>query len=91
MIKIKAAVLPAYKEKFELSTISLDTDLRPEDILVKVVATGICHTDLVVRDEQLPFGLPAILGHEGAGIVDRLIKFYNWRKSTRLLKILKEE
>ncbi|HJV18796.1 MAG TPA: NAD(P)-dependent alcohol dehydrogenase [Sediminibacterium sp.] len=68
-MEIKAAVLPATKQKFELNTISLDADIRPEEVLVKVEATGICHTDLVVRDAQMPFAVPAILGHEGAGIV----------------------
>jgi len=65
-MEITAAVLPATKQKFELNTISLDTALRPEEVLVKVVATGLCHTDLAVRDAQLPFEIPAILGHEGS-------------------------
>lgn len=71
-MEITAAVLPAPKQKFELTTIQLDTQLRPEEILVKIVATGLCHTDLAVRDQQLPFEIPAILGHEGAGIVEEV-------------------
>jgi aryl-alcohol dehydrogenase len=41
---------------------------RPDEILVEVVAAGMCHTDLLVRDSR-PESLPAVLGHEGAGIV----------------------
>jgi S-(hydroxymethyl)glutathione dehydrogenase / alcohol dehydrogenase len=46
--------------------------LRPvgrHDVRVQVVASGVCHTDLSVRDGQMPALLPCTLGHEGAGIV----------------------
>lgn len=42
------------------------------EVLVKVVAAGICHTDLAVRDQTLPLPLPLVLGHEGAGIVEAI-------------------
>ncbi|CCH87817.1 Aryl-alcohol dehydrogenase [Modestobacter italicus] len=41
---------------------------RPDEVLVEVVASGMCHTDLLVRDSR-PDSLPAVLGHEGAGVV----------------------
>jgi aryl-alcohol dehydrogenase len=41
---------------------------RPDEVLVEIVATGMCHTDLLVRDSR-PACLPAVLGHEGAGVV----------------------
>ncbi|MGZ4622474.1 MAG: NAD(P)-dependent alcohol dehydrogenase [Blastococcus sp.] len=41
---------------------------RPDEVLVEIVASGMCHTDLLVRDDR-PAVLPAVLGHEGAGIV----------------------
>jgi aryl-alcohol dehydrogenase len=41
---------------------------RPDEVLVEIVAAGMCHTDLLVRDSR-PESLPAVLGHEGAGIV----------------------
>jgi aryl-alcohol dehydrogenase len=41
---------------------------RPDEVLVDVVASGMCHTDLLVRDSR-PASLPAVLGHEGAGVV----------------------
>lgn len=71
-MEIKAAVLPAPKEKFEIDTIELDTALQPGEILVKIVATGLCHTDIAIRDQYIPFPIPAILGHEGAGIVEKV-------------------
>jgi aryl-alcohol dehydrogenase len=37
---------------------------------VRIVATGICQTDLHVRDQEYPVPLPAVLGHEGAGVVE---------------------
>lgn len=43
---------------------------RPDEVLVRTVASGICHTDLIVRDQVLPPGPPVILGHEGAGVVE---------------------
>ncbi len=42
---------------------------REDEVLVKVVAAGICHTDLVCLHQELPVPLPIVLGHEGAGIV----------------------
>jgi aryl-alcohol dehydrogenase len=41
----------------------------PGEALVKVVATGVCHTDALARDGDMPFPAPGVLGHEGAGIV----------------------
>ncbi|MGZ4616227.1 MAG: NAD(P)-dependent alcohol dehydrogenase [Actinomycetes bacterium] len=41
---------------------------RPDEVLVEVVASGMRHTDLLVRDSR-PHVLPAIVGHEGAGVV----------------------
>jgi aryl-alcohol dehydrogenase len=41
---------------------------RADEVLVEIVATGMCHTDLLVRDAR-PDRLPAVVGHEGAGIV----------------------
>jgi aryl-alcohol dehydrogenase len=42
---------------------------RENEVLIKIVAAGICHTDLVCLHQQLPVPLPMVLGHEGAGIV----------------------
>jgi aryl-alcohol dehydrogenase len=64
---VRAAVV---KEPGAFSLESLELDRpRPEELLVKIVATGMCHTDLAVRDQHLPLPLPMVLGHEGAGVV----------------------
>src|ERR1700742_4767986 len=41
----------------------------PGEVLVKVVASGVCHTDALARDGDMPFPAPGVLGHEGAGVV----------------------
>jgi aryl-alcohol dehydrogenase len=41
-----------------------------DEVLVRMVACGVCHTDISVRDQLLPMPLPAVLGHEGAGVVE---------------------
>lgn len=53
---------------FVSETLTLESP-RPDELLVEVRATGICHTDLSARAQTLPCELPAVLGHEGAGIV----------------------
>jgi aryl-alcohol dehydrogenase len=41
----------------------------PGEVLVKLVASGLCHTDLAVIAGGIPFGTPGVIGHEGAGVV----------------------
>ena len=41
----------------------------PGEVLVKIVASGVCHTDALARDGDMPFPAPGVLGHEGAGVV----------------------
>jgi aryl-alcohol dehydrogenase len=68
-VKITAAVTESKGAPFELQELTLG-DLRPDEVRVRVAAAGICHTDLICRDQWLPVPLPAILGHEGSGIVE---------------------
>lgn len=68
--EITAAVVRE-KGSFELGSVSLRSP-RPDEVLVRVVATGLCHTDLVVRDQVYPVPLPVVLGHEGAGVVEEV-------------------
>lgn len=63
-----AAVCREAGGRFSIEEVTLD-DPRGEEVLVRIVATGICHTDMAVRDGQLPVPLPAVLGHEGTGVV----------------------
>ncbi len=45
---------------------------RDDEVLVRIVGVGLCHTDLSCRDPMYPVPLPAVLGHEWAGIVERV-------------------
>lgn len=67
-MKIEAAVTRAKSAPMSLETIDLEPP-RGDEILVKLVATGICHTDIAMRDQAYPVPQPIVLGHEGAGIV----------------------
>jgi len=64
-----AAVVESAGTGFALSDVELD-DPRPDEVLVRLVAAGLCHTDLGVVVGALPFPLPGVLGHEGAGVVE---------------------
>lgn len=66
-----AAVLRETHGSFTLENLRLD-DPRPDEVLVKIVACGICQTDAHFRDQHMPIELPAVLGHEGAGVVERV-------------------
>ena len=67
-MRISAAVVREAGGDFSIETLTLD-EPRDDEVRVRIVATGLCHTDLVVRDQVLPTPLPAVLGHEGAGII----------------------
>jgi len=69
-MNIQAAVARAPHTALHFETLDLE-EPRDDEILVKTVAVGICHTDIVMRDQGLPVPQPAVLGHEGAGIVLR--------------------
>jgi len=67
-MKMRAAVAPGMGQPFELQEVDLD-DLRPHEVLVRIVGTGLCHTDLFFKS-FIP--MPAVFGHEGAGIVEKV-------------------
>ncbi len=69
MREIKAAVLEARGGPFRLARVLLPPP-GPGEILVRVAACGICHTDLVVRAHDFGTPVPIVLGHEGAGVVE---------------------
>src|SRR5581483_2834011 len=43
---------------------------RADEVLVRIAATGVCHTDVIARDQWFPVPAPVVLGHEGAGVVE---------------------
>jgi aryl-alcohol dehydrogenase len=70
-MRVTAAVVREAGGPFLVEELELD-EPRPDEVVVKVAAAGICHTDLVVRDQWFPGPLPVVLGHEGAGVVERV-------------------
>ena len=68
-IPTRAAVVESGGAPFTLSDVQLD-EPGPHEAVIRMVATGLCHTDLGVASGGLPFPLPGVLGHEGAGVVE---------------------
>src|SRR5688572_5401256 len=69
-MQVTAAVARAADKDFSIETVVLD-DPREDEILVRVVGVGLCHTDLVFKATgTIP--APAVLGHEGSGIVEKV-------------------
>lgn len=68
-MKIEAAVASDPSTPFHFETLDLE-EPRPDEICVRLVATGICHTDIAVKEQTVKLPLPMVLGHEGAGIVE---------------------
>src|SRR4051812_5579792 len=70
-LKYRAAVL-----HYPLTPMSVETitaaELKPSDVLVRIRAAGLCHTDLEVIQGSLRYPLPIVLGHEAAGIVEQI-------------------
>ncbi|EQB17139.1 hypothetical protein RLDS_04095 [Sphingobium lactosutens DS20] len=68
---IVAALTPCHGGAWEMASAELDAP-RGDEVLIRIVATGVCHTDMSVRDQDLPTPLPAVLGHEGAGVIEQV-------------------
>src|SRR3954452_2639436 len=71
-MQIRAAVLEEFGRPLEVQELEL-ADPRAGEVLVRLVACGVCHTDLYTASGADPSGYaPAVLGHEGAGVVERV-------------------
>lgn len=68
---ITAAVTNGQDEPFSFEQLELE-DPRADEILVRITSTGLCHTDLAVISGDIPSPYPIVLGHEGAGVVERV-------------------
>lgn len=69
-MKIKAAVTHGQGEDFKIEEVEL-AEPKANEVLIKIIASGVCHTDAVARDLGLtPY--PVVLGHEGSGIVEKV-------------------
>jgi aryl-alcohol dehydrogenase len=70
-MRIEAALLEERGGSWVQAELELE-EPRGQEVLVRVEATGICHSDLAVRDGDLDLPLPIVLGHEGAGVVEAI-------------------
>lgn len=68
-MKIQAALATTPDQPFVIREFDLEPP-RPDEVLVRIAATGICHTDIAVKQQDVTLPLPMILGHEGAGVVE---------------------
>ncbi|MDX9874917.1 MAG: alcohol dehydrogenase catalytic domain-containing protein, partial [Spongiibacteraceae bacterium] len=69
-MKVQAAVTHAQGQPFAIEEVRL-AGPGPNEVLVRIVATGVCHTDAVGRDLGVsPY--PVVLGHEGAGVIEQV-------------------
>ena len=71
-MKIRAAVLEEFGAPLEVQEVEL-AEPKAGEVLVRLVACGVCHTDLYTASGADPSGYaPTVLGHEGAGVVERV-------------------
>ena len=68
-MRVTAAVLYAVNKPYSVETVDLDGPRRGE-VLIKVAAAGVCRSDLHFQKGEATIAMPAVLGHEGAGIVE---------------------
>ena len=66
---MRAAVVEERGGPFQVRTVDVPAP-QPDEVLVRIVATGVCQTDAHMRTQDYPIPLPMILGHEGAGVVE---------------------
>ncbi|CAN5600392.1 NAD(P)-dependent alcohol dehydrogenase [soil metagenome] len=70
-MKTTVAIVNTQGGDFELEEVELD-EPRADEVLVRIVAAGLCHTDLSLRDQLPPEMFPRVFGHEGAGVVEQV-------------------
>lgn len=70
-LSYRAAVLHEAHAPLTIETVTAET-LRASDVLVRIKAAGLCHTDLEVIEGGLRYPMPIVLGHEAAGIVEEV-------------------
>lgn len=68
-MQARAAVMPVRHGRWVIENLEV-AEPAPNEVLVRVVASGICQTDVHARDGFFPIPCPAVYGHEGAGVVE---------------------
>ena len=73
-MEINAAVVSEQSGDFIIEKLQIE-EPNPDEVLVRIVSSGICHTDLAARDGYLPtLPPPSVFGHEGSGVVEKVGK-----------------
>lgn len=71
--QITGAVIEELNAPFKLETLEVDDQPKAHEVLVHIVASGICHSDEAVRNGSAgDYAYPGVVGHEGAGIVEKV-------------------
>jgi aryl-alcohol dehydrogenase len=70
-MQVTSAVAVGHSDTLQIRTLDLDPPGFNE-VLVRIVATGICHTDIATKDKLIDVPMPVVLGHEGAGVVEQV-------------------
>jgi aryl-alcohol dehydrogenase len=70
-MKTTVAIVNTQGGQFEFEEVDLD-EPRADEVLVRIVAAGLCHTDLSLRDTLPDEMFPRVFGHEGAGVVEQV-------------------
>ena len=68
---MKAAVLRGINQPLEIEDVSIDKP-GPREVLVRTTAVGVCHSDLHFQNGSYLYPMPAVLGHESAGVVEQV-------------------
>jgi aryl-alcohol dehydrogenase len=69
-LQVTAALVEGARDPFRLETLEL-ADPGADELIVRVVASGICQTDVHGRDDYFGIPFPCVFGHEGAGVVEQ--------------------
>ncbi|HXA78674.1 MAG TPA: NAD(P)-dependent alcohol dehydrogenase [Candidatus Acidoferrales bacterium] len=70
-MNVRAAVAHEGRSSFSIEELEM-SEPGPDNILVRMAGCGLCHTDVKAREGTMGVPMPAVLGHEGAGIVERV-------------------
>jgi aryl-alcohol dehydrogenase len=70
-MQVKAALLRQEAAAFSLESVELESP-RANEVLVRIVGVGVCHTDVKVQHGHRPVPHPIVLGHEGSGVVEEV-------------------
>jgi S-(hydroxymethyl)glutathione dehydrogenase/alcohol dehydrogenase len=70
-VQMKAAVLREVGKPLQIEDVKIGKP-GPHEVLIRTAAAGVCHSDLHFMEGKYPFPLPAVLGHESAGVVEQV-------------------